>query len=168
MNNEKFNEISTLEKIGSKEEAYNLLLKLVEEAHPMGLLELSSRYFSTEGYVYEVFPLEKNLKLSEKLACQAKSELESLTNLGDGEAMRMLAYTYLGYHGPYHEKNIEKAEELLLSSYDAGCFTSANDLSSVYVGSNIEKSGYWYKLAETHKVRVIYHPECEPYIEKNT
>ena len=166
MDNEIFNRISTLEQAGSKKEAHELLLELADENHPMALLELSSRYFSTEGYVNEVFPLEQNLELSEKLATQAKLELEALTKLGDGEAMRMLAYCYLGYHGHYYERNIQKAERLLLASYDAGCFFSANELASFYVGSDIEKAGYWYNLAETHNERVVYHPECESYLEK--
>ena len=166
MDNEKFNKISSLEEIGLKEEAHEILLELVNQNHPMALLELSSRYFSTEGYVNDVFPLEKNLELSKKLAIQAKSELEALTKLGDGEAMRMLAYTYQGHHGHYHEKNIEKAEKLFLASYDAGCFFSANELSSFYVSTNIEKAGYWYQLAEEHNVRVIFNPECERFIRE--
>jgi len=167
MDKEIFNKVFTLEQIGSKKEAHELLLKLVGESHPMALLELSSRYFSTQGYVNEVFQLEQNLELSEKLATQAKLELETLTKLGDGEAMRMLAYCYLGYHGHYHERNIKTAEKLLLASYDAGCFFSANELASFYVSSDIEKAAYWYNLAEIHNERVVYHPECEPHLEKS-
>ncbi len=165
LDNKEFNKILGLERKGFKEEAYDLLLHLVQENHPLALLELSSRYISTDGYTHKIFELTQDLELSKKLALKAKSALEDLSNLGDGEALRMLAYTYLGFHGPYHDKCVEKAEKLLLESYNAGCLVSANDLTTLYVWSDIEKAGYWYNIAEKHGVRVILHSECEPYIK---
>jgi len=168
MDNEEFNKIFNLEREGSIEEAHKLLLQLVEEKHPMALLELSMRSFSMEGYAHEVHLVETNLELSKELAEKAKIELEILSENGDGEAMRMLAYNYFGYHGHHFEKNVEKAEELLLASYGAGCVFAANELATLYASSDVEKASYWYKLAEIHKVRVVFNPECESYIEKNT
>ncbi|MBE9489638.1 MAG: sel1 repeat family protein [Bacteroidetes bacterium] len=161
MNNEEYDKITEFERNGKPKEAFDLLKKLCDEGHPMAMLELSMRYYSTEGYVHPVFKIEKDLKLSEELASKGKSKLEELSSLGDGEAMRMLAYTYFQHLSPYLEKSFEKAEMWLLKAFESGCFFAANDLSTFYVNSDLEKAKYWYAQADKHQCRVIYHKECE-------
>ena len=161
MDNEQYNSVSNLEWNGKVEEGFRLLERLAKEEHPMALLDLSARYWSIEGYAHPVFPLEPDHAKSEELAKRAKKKLEEMAKKKDGEAMRMLAYTYLGHWGPYLEKSIEQAEQWLLEAYDAGCHFAANDLSHFYANSDVEKAKYWYQEAEKHNCRVIYHEQCE-------
>jgi TPR repeat protein len=161
MDNEQYNSISDLERNGKVEEGFRLLERLAEEEHPMALLDLSARYWSIEGYAHPAFPLEPNHEISKKLAIRAKNILEKMVKENDGEAMRMLAYTYLGHWRPCLEKSIEQAEQLLLKAYGAGCYFAANDLSSFYVNSDLEQAKYWYQKADRHNCRVIYHEQCE-------
>lgn len=161
MDNEQYNSVSDLERDGKTEEGFRLLERLAQEEHPVALLDLSARYWSIEGYAHPVFSLKPDHAKSEELAKRAKKKLEEMVQDKDGEAMRMLAYTYLGHWGPYLEKSIEQAEQWLLKAYEAGCYFAANDLSSFYVNSDLEKAKYWYQEAERHNCRVIYHEQCE-------
>ena len=168
MNNTEYEKISELESSGLIDEAHSLLLKLSEENHPMAVLELADRFYSVECYVNPVYPLAQDLEKSKALAHRGKAILEKMVEEGDGEACRMLAYTYLGFWGPFHEFNRNKAEELLLASYEANCLFSANELSTFYLGSDLDKASYWYNIAEQHGVRVIYYPECDSQLKSNT
>lgn len=161
MDNEQYSTISDIERDGKIEEGFLLLERLAKENHPMALLDLSQRYFSIEGFAYPVHPLEPDHEKSEQLALRGKERLEELALLNDGEAMRILAYTYFGYYGPSLEKSIVKAEEWLLKAYEAGCYFAANDLSSFYINQDLEKSKHWYQEAEKHNCRVIYNELCE-------
>ncbi|MDP3840241.1 MAG: hypothetical protein Q8Q54_15080, partial [Methylococcales bacterium] len=84
MNNEEYFNISELEQAGKTKEGFALLARLVDEKHPLALLDISCRCYSTD------------IKKSEEYAVQAKEELEKLSSDGDGEAKRMLAEIYLG------------------------------------------------------------------------
>lgn len=72
----------------------------------------------------------------------------------------MLAYAYLGHLCP-HYKDVGEAEKWLLQAYEAGCYFAANDLHTFYLGSDQEKSKYWYMEAEKRKCRVVYYEEFE-------
>ncbi|MDH4149632.1 MAG: hypothetical protein OEW79_07125 [Betaproteobacteria bacterium] len=161
MNNEEYFKVSELERAGRTKEGFALLTKLVEEGHPLALLDLSARYYSTEGYAYPVERIPTDLAKSEELAVLAKQELERLARDGDGEAMRMLASTYFGHWHPVHEKSVEKAEELLLKAYEANCYFAANDLATFYSGSDLEKAKFWYKEADKHDCRVVHDQRLE-------
>ncbi len=161
MDNEEYFEISDLEQSGKTKEGFALLMKLVSENHPMALLDMSGRYYSTEGFVYPVEDVPVDMKKSEELAVQAKKAFEKLAKKGDGEAKRMLASIYLGHWHPIHEKSLEKAEELLLEAYKVKRYFAANDLAIFYLGSDIEKAKFWYKEAERHDCRVIYDKRLE-------
>jgi len=161
MDNDEFLTISELERRGSVNEAFELLSRLAKNSHPMALLDLSMRYYSVEGYAQPVFPLEPDHEKSEQLAKLAKERLEELASKNDGEAMRMLAYCYLGHWGPFLEKDRGQGEDWLLKAYDAECFVAANDLSVFYQHSNLEKSKHWYNEAETHNCRIIFNEQCE-------
>ncbi len=167
MNNEEYWLITELERKGEAKKAFQLLVRLADEEHPMVLLDLSSRYYSIEGYVNPVYPLDSDREKSKSLAKLGKKSLERMVLLNDGEAMRMLAYCYFGHWGPYLEKNIEQAEKWLLKSYKAECYAAANDLATFYQGSDIEKAKFYYQEAEKHDCRVIYNPNLETE-EKNS
>ena len=100
--------------------------------------------FVTEGYVYPVEHIEPDHAYSEELFFKAKESFEKLAADGSGEAMRMLANFYLGAWGSYIDRSIEKAEALLLESIEANHFFSANDLATLYLGTDIKKAKYYY------------------------
>jgi len=79
------------------------------------------------------------LEKSEDLAIKAKNRLIELVNIGDAEAMRMFAITFLSNWHPVLEKSIEKSEEWLLLAYKEKCYFAANDLATFYQIINIEK-----------------------------
>jgi len=161
MNNEEYFNISELEQAGKIKEGFALLTRLVDEKHPLALLDMSCRCYSTEGFSYPIQAIPTDVKKSEEYAVQAKEELEKLSATGDGEAKRMLAYTYLGHWHPVHEKSIEKAEQLFLEAYEAKCYFAANELATFYVGSDLEKAKFWYQEAERHNCRVIQDDRLE-------
>jgi hypothetical protein len=161
MNNTKYFEALELERSGKIEEGFLLLEQLSSEGDPLALLDLSARYFSVEGFAFTVKQIPPNLEKSEELAIKAKNRLIELANIGDGEAMRMLANTYLGHWHPVLEKSIEKAEEWLLLAYKEKCYFAANDLATFYQSINIEKAKFYYKEAERHGCRVIHNNNLE-------
>ena len=161
MNNEEYSLITELECKGEEKKAFQLLERLANEGHPMALLDLSLRYYSIEGHVNPVHPLDPDFEKSESLAKLGKKSLEKMALTNDGEAMRMLAYCYFGYWGPYLNKNIEQAEKWLLKAYQAKCYAAANDLATFYQGSDIEKAKFYYKEAERHDCRYIYNVNLE-------
>jgi hypothetical protein len=161
MDNSEYFKVSELESVGKTKEALALLLKLVDEKDPLALLDMSNRYYSTEGFAYPIEYIPVDMEKSELLAVMAKEELEQLAISGDAEAMRMLASTYFGHWHPIHEKSLEKAEKLLLEAYKANCYFAANDLATFYIGSNIDKAKFWYQEAERHQCRVIYDSRLE-------
>jgi TPR repeat protein len=161
MNNTKYYEALELERSGKIEEGFHLLEQLSSEGDPCALLDLSARYFSVEGFAFPVKQIVPDSKKSKELAIKAKSRLVELANIGDGEAMRMLASTYLGHWHPALEKSIKKAEEWLLLAYKAKCYFAANDLATFYQGINIEKAKFYYKEAERHDCRVIHNHNLE-------
>ena len=161
MDNEEYFKVSELERAGKTKEGLALLKRLVDEGHPLALLDMSTRYYSTEGFAYPVEKIPTDYKKSEELAVLAKEKLEQLSTAGDGESMRMLASTYFGNWHPIHEKSIEKAEKLLLKAYKANCYFAANDLATFYIGSDLEKAKFWYQEAERHNCRVIHDDKLE-------
>lgn len=161
MDMEEYNKVSELERKGEIEKGFTLLQNLANDGHPLALLELGLRFYSTEGYVHPVKSLESNLKECEELLKKGKQGLEKEASLNDGEAMRMLAYTYLGFFSNYLEHDLEKAEEWLLKSYEAGCYFAANDLSTYYLGTDLAKAKFWYQEADKHNCRVIFNDQCE-------
>ncbi len=160
MNNDEYWNINELESNGKSQEAFELLVTLADKGDPMALMELSARYYSTEGYTNPVHPLEPNHDKSEILAKKAKIRFEKLAAGNDGEAMRMLGYYYLGHWG-YSEKDVLLAESWLLKAYNSGCFFAANDLATFYQGSDIEKAKFYYQKAELHNCRVIRNKDLE-------
>lgn len=161
MKNEAYLTILEIERAGETSKALSMLKQLAKEGDALALLDLSARYYSIEGYAYPVEAIETDHKKSEELAVKAKGKLEKLSNEGSGEAMRMLASTYLGHWNPILEKSFEKAESYLLKAIEAKCFFAANDLATYYQGSNIEKAKYYYQMAEKHNCRVIYNENLE-------
>lgn len=161
MDNDQYNLVFDLEREGKKEEALKLLQRLADEDHPMALLELSMRYFSTDGYTNPVFPLEPDNVKSEELSKRGKEKLEELAESGDGEAMRILAYIYLGLIGVDFKKSANLGEEWLLKAYKANCYFAANDLACFYQGSDLEKAKFYYQEAERHGCRVIKNTNLE-------
>ena len=161
MDNDQYNLVFELEREGKKVEALQLLQHLADEDHPMALLELSMRYFSTDGYTSPVLPLEPDNVKSDELSKRGKEKLEELAEAGDGEAMRILAYTYLGLIGIDFEKSVELGEKWLLKAYEANCYFAANDLASFYQGSDLEKAKHYYQEAERHGCRVIKNENLE-------
>jgi len=105
MDNNEYNKIFKLEHIGETTEAFALLEQLANDDHPKALLDLSNRYISIEGFQHPVWPLKPNHKKSQELAFNVKVKLEELQESNDGEAIRMLAYTYLGHWGPHFEQS---------------------------------------------------------------
>lgn len=160
MNNEKYLLISGLEKDGKAKEAFELLLSLAGEGHPLAMFDLSSRYYSIEGCWPEPYPVEPDLEKSRVLAASGKLALERLAGAGNGEAMRMLGYYYLGHLAPC-DRDMDEAELWLLRAFEAGCFVAANDLHTFYLGSDQEKSKHWYDQAEKHKCRLVYNANFE-------
>ncbi len=92
---------------------------------------------------------------------EGRGELERLAREGDGDAMRMLAYTYLGLLGVF-DKDIRLGEELLLQAFEDGCYFAANDLHTFYLGSDDEKSKFYYNAAKLHGCRVVFYSKFEP------
>lgn len=161
MDNEEYFKVSELERAGKTKDGLRLLKRLADKGHPLALLDISMRYYTTEGFAYPVEAVPTDHEKSEILAIQAKEKLEELAASGDGEAMRMLASTYFGHWHPVHEKSIEKAEKLLLGAFAANCYFAANDLATFYVGSDIEKARYWYQEAERQNCRVVHDDRLE-------
>lgn len=162
MDNAEFFEIFDLEKAGKSEEAFHLLEKLADLGHPMAILELAMRYFSIEGYVHPVYPIEQDEELSSSLEKRAKEKCEELAALNDGDAMRMLGNYYLGLWGLGKEKNLKLGEKWLVDAYECGCFFAANDLATFYQSSDLHKARYYYQEVTRHSCRVIYHSNLEP------
>jgi len=161
MKTDEYYKIMEIERAGETAEALALLKRLAKKGDALALLDLSTRYYSTEGYVYPVEQIEPDHAYSEELFFKAKESLEELTADGSGEAMRMLANIYLGAWGPYIERSIEKAENLLLESIEANHFFSANELASMYIGRDAEKAKYYYQMAKEHDCLVIKHDAFE-------
>ncbi len=161
MNSEQYFHALDLERAGNTQEGIALLLKLANEGDPLALLDMSNRYFSTEGYTYQVADIKPDEKKSENCAILAKERLIALAEVGDGEAMRMLALTYLGHWHPILEKSIDKAEKLLLKAFDTKCYFAANDLALFYIGSDIKKAKFYYQEAERNNCRVIHDDRLE-------
>lgn len=161
MDNDEYFNVLDMERSGEIEEGFLQLEKLAEDGHPLALLDLSARYFSTEGFAYPVKRIDTDEKKSEELAVKAKDRLVELANAGDGEAMRMLASTYLGHWHPVHKKSVMQAEKWLIQAYNAGCYFAANDLATFYQGSDIERAKFYYKEAERHGCRVIQNDDLE-------
>lgn len=155
-------DVWNLEQAGEVERAFQLLKDLAENDDPLALLELATRYISTDGYVHPVVPVIPDRKKSEELALRAQQILLSRAEAGDGDAMRTLSNTYCGHWHPVHEISIEKSEYWLLKAYEAGNYFAANDLASHYQESDVEKAKYWYRMAEHHNCRVIYSEKLEP------
>ncbi len=144
-----------MERSGKTEEGFRLLVELAEADDPLALLDLSTRYLSIEGYVHPVKEIEPDEVKSEELAVKGKNRLLELAHSGDGNAMRMLAGTYMGHWHPIHEISDDEAEKWLLRAYEASCYFAANDLATFYQHSDIEKAKYYYQEAERHNCRVI-------------
>jgi hypothetical protein len=161
MDNDEYFKVSELEHDKKTKEGFALLLRLVEEKHPLALLEMSNRYYATADFVYSVEDIPVDEKKSEELALMGKARLEELSAAGDGEAMRMLAYTYFGYFHPVLEKSIEKAEQFLLQAYEKNNYVAANDLAVFCIGTDLEKAKFWYQEAERHDCRVIHDDRLE-------
>jgi TPR repeat protein len=160
MDSERYLKVSELERAGKLEEGLSLLRALASENDPLALVELGSRHITTEGYSPSILPIVSEPEKGKKLIERGKRVLEEWASKGDGEAMRMLGYFYLGHLCPC-EKDIQKAETLLLNAFQAGCYFAANDLHTFYLGSNINKSKHYYKEAERHKCRVVFHEDFE-------
>ncbi len=109
----------------------------------MVLLDLAERYFSVQSDSYPVFNIAPDQQKHQDLLQRAFQRLLQYSNGGDGEAMRMLAYTYFGVYGPRLEKNIDKAESWLLKSIEAGWHVAANDLIVFYQSTDLDKARYW-------------------------
>jgi len=161
MNTEEYYKVLDIERSGETAIALDMLKQLAQEGDALALLDLSARYYSVEGCVYPVEPLKPDHAQSEKYFFMAKKRFEELSASGSGEAMRMLASMYFGHWGPYINKSIEKAEELLLKAIEAKCFFAANDLATFYQDSDKEKAKYYYQMAEEHNCRVIQNDELE-------
>lgn len=160
MDSERYLKVAELEQAGRLEDGFALLNSLAAENDPLALIELGSRHFSTDGYTPSVLPITSNPEKAQELITLGKLKLEELASTGDGEAMRMLGYFYLG-HLCYCEKNIQLAEKWLLRAFQAGCYFAANDLHTFYLGSDIEKSKLYYQEAERHKCRVVFNEQFE-------
>jgi TPR repeat protein len=160
MDSEPYLKVFELEREGKPEEGLRLLRSLAENDDPLALIELGTSHISTEGQSPPVSPIPSDTGVGKELIERGKRVLEEKAGKGDGEAMRMLGYLYLGLIG-IHEKNIKEAETQLLNSYNAGCYFAANDLYAFYLGSNLEKSKHYYKEAERHHCRVVYHEDFE-------
>ena len=149
-----------LEKEGKSREGFELLEELAEGNHPLALIELGTRYLSGVKYDLTEFGLEKDDAKARNLIEKGKNVLKKLADNGDGEAMRMLGYLYLGLLTDY-EKSEEKGESYLLKSYESGCYVAANDLHSLYLHKDKEKSKHYYDEATRHGCRVVYYEEFE-------
>ena len=101
----KFTEVFELERDGKREEAFELLEKLTKERDAMALIELGCRYHSIDGQEPEPMAVEPDEAKSKRFLKEGKAILEDLAQNGDGEAMRMLGYVYLGLLGIY-EKSV--------------------------------------------------------------
>ena len=161
MDTREYSRALDMEQAGETKEGFSLLVQLADEGHPLALLDMATRYWSTEGFAYPVEAVPHDAKKSEEYALRAKARLEELSGAGDGDAMRMLATTFLGHWHPIHEKSIEKAEQLLLEAYDAKCYFAANDLAALYLFSDLEKAKFWYQQAERHGCRVMHDDRLE-------
>lgn len=160
MDSERYLKVSELERAGKLEEGLSLLKVLANENDPLALIELGSRHISTDGYSPPVLPVANDPEKGKELIERGKRVLEEWASKGDGEAMRMLGYYYLG-HLCLCERNIEEAETQLLQAFQAGCHFAANDLHTFYLGSDTEKSRHYYKEAERHKCRVVFNEDFE-------
>ncbi|MCG8669965.1 MAG: hypothetical protein MI867_11170 [Pseudomonadales bacterium] len=158
---DKFQKVFELEEHNEFENAFALLSELAGKGYGLALLEMASRYHSPESYAKDIYPKSPDKRLSEEYASKAFKALHNESLIGNGESMRMLAYTYLGLSLPFYEKDLSVGEDLLLKAFEAGCYVAANDLSTFYLGKDIEKAKFWYKQADIHNCRVIYNAECE-------
>ena len=149
-----------LEKEDKQDEAFELLERLSSNKDPLALIELGTRYICCEGSKPPVKIIPKDEEKGNQLMNEGRAELEKLASSGDGEAMRMLSYTYLNLLGIF-DKDIPLAEEWLLKSFDSGCYFSANDLHTFYMHSDKEKAKYYYDQASHHKCRVVYNKDYE-------
>lgn len=162
MGNQNFMAVYDLEQAGEPDRAWHLLNELGDAGDPLALLELATRYISTDGFTHPVHRVTPDRRKSDELAIRAKQLLERRAEAGDGDAMRTLACTYLGHWHPLYEVSGEKAECWLLKAFDANCYFAANDLASFYQEQDVEKAKYWYRMAERHNCRVIYSEKLEP------
>ena len=161
MNTDEYYKIMEIERSGETAEALVMLKNLANKGDALALLDLSTRYYSIEGYAYPIEHIEPDHVYSEKLFFKAKESFEKLAADGSGEAMRMLANIYLGAWGPYIERSIENAETLLLKSIEANHFFSANELATLYLGNDIKKAKYYYQMAKEHNCLVIMNDAFE-------
>lgn len=160
MDSERYLKVSELERAGKLEEGLSLLKNLANENDPLALIELGSRHISTDGYSPPVLSIVSNPEKGKDLIERGRRVLEERASKGDGEAMRMLGYYYLGHLCPC-ERELNEAETQLLNAFQAGCYFAANDLHTFYLGSDTEKSKLYYKEAERHKCRVVFHEDFE-------
>src|SRR5688500_9504171 len=103
MDTERYLKVFDLERDGKLEDGYRLLVSLASEKHPLALVELGTRHISTEGQSPPVLSLPPDPQKGKELIEEGKLALEELASKGDGEAMRMLAYLYLGLLGIYEK-----------------------------------------------------------------
>ncbi|MGC1510091.1 SEL1-like repeat protein [Ketobacter sp.] len=160
MSAEKFQKVYELEDLGEFKKAFVVLSELADAGYGLALFEMASRLLSPESYVKDIYPKTPDEELSKEYASRAFRALTDEALAGNGESMRMLAYAYLGLSVPFYENDISKGEQWLLNAFDAGCNFAANDLSTFYLGSDLEKAKFWYKQADKHSCRVIYNESC--------
>ncbi len=160
MNTENIRQVYVLDKEGKPQEAFDLICALAQENDPLALFELSTRYFPLQERPPEMLSIEQDEQKSKTYAISGKAELQKLADNNDGEAMRMLAYLYLGHLCPY-PRDLKEAENWLLKSIDAGSDVAANDLAIFYQNTNIEKARYWYQYAQEKGCRLIHNEELE-------
>lgn len=152
MDSSEYSELVALENSGKFAEAKRRLLDLASQGHPLGLLELSQRYLLDPVDEPYRFTPGLDVEKSRELADEAVQTLEEQADCGDAEAMRQLAYVYLGRYGPWY-RSAETAECWLLKSFHAGCRAAANDLHHLYLGRDENKSRYWYQKIEERRAR---------------
>lgn len=156
-----FNKVCDLDLAGDHDAAMTVLSQLGAEKDPMALIELGCRHFPQDGCWPKVKAFPTNEQAGLELMKEGRRELEKLALDGDGDAMRMLAYTHLGLLGVF-EKDIRRGEELLLQAFESGCYFAANDLHTFYLGSDDGKSKFYYNAAESHGCRVVFNSKYEP------
>jgi len=156
----RFNEVSNLDRMGDHDAAMALLIQLSAERDPMALIELGCRHFPQHGHWPKVTAFTTNEQAGLELMKEGRREIERLVLAGDGDAIRMMAYTHLGLLGVF-EKDVQRGEELLIQAFGAGCYFAANDLHTFYLGSDDEKSKFYYEAAEFHGCRVVFNSKFE-------
>ena len=151
---------TALEREGRLVEAHQLLTELASQGDAMALIELGGRHITTTGRWPPVLPIEPNADVAASLIEKGRVALESLAAHGDGEAMRMLAYLFLGKLCAY-TLDEAKAEQCLLDAFAAGCHFAANDLHMFYVDKNEAKARFYYDEASRLGCKAVYYEPFE-------